>query len=257
MTLGLAKTTATSLQKAQVTGSLASYSVDGGGTVQSNTRAITVATGVTLNLQAEGSTDITVTRPTSALDTALSSFADAYNAVVDELAKQRGQSNGPLEGQSIVYELSQTLSQISTYFSASGQITGLANLGLSLDLNGDGHLTYNESTLLAADFSNSAGITTFLGSTTGGGFLKAATDAINGLEDPTKGLLKNAETDLKNQITSVGNQITTKQNQVDQLQTNLTSQMAAADALIASMEQQYSYLNNMFAAEQTADQSYK
>jgi hypothetical protein len=33
--------------------------------------------------------------------------------------------------------------------------------------------------------------------------------------------------------------------------------MAAADALIASMEQQYSYLNSMFAAQQTAAQSYK
>jgi len=63
--------------------------------------------------------------------------------------------------------------------------------------------------------------------------------------------------DLKTQITNIGNQITTKQNQVDQLQTTLTSQMAAADALIASMEQQYSYLSNMFQAQQTADQMYK
>ena len=63
--------------------------------------------------------------------------------------------------------------------------------------------------------------------------------------------------DLKTQITNIGNQITTKQNQVDQLQTKLTSQMAAADALIASMEQQYSYLSNMFQAQQTADQMYK
>ena len=63
--------------------------------------------------------------------------------------------------------------------------------------------------------------------------------------------------DLKTQITNIGNQITTKQNQVDQLQTKLTSQMAAADALIASMEQQYNYLYGMFAAMQTADQQYK
>jgi hypothetical protein len=60
------------------------------------------------------------------------------------------------------------------------------------------------------------------------------------LEDSTAGLLKTAESDLKTQITNVGNQISTKQNQVDQLQTTLTNQMAAADALIASMERQYS-----------------
>jgi hypothetical protein len=33
--------------------------------------------------------------------------------------------------------------------------------------------------------------------------------------------------------------------------------MAAADALIASMEQQSSYFSNMFAAQQAADQMYK
>ena len=49
-----------------------------------------------------------------------------------------------------------------------------------------------------------------------------------------------AEADLKTQISNIVNQINTKQNQVDQLQTTLTNQMAAADALIASMEQQYS-----------------
>jgi hypothetical protein len=59
------------------------------------------------------------------------------------------------------------------------------------------------------------------------------------------------------QITNIGNQITNKQNQVYQLQTTLTNQMAAADALIASMEQQYSYLSNMFQAQQTAAQMYK
>jgi hypothetical protein len=37
----------------------------------------------------------------------------------------------------------------------------------------------------------------------------------------------------------------------------MQNQMAAADALIASMEQQYSYLSGMFAAQQTADSMYK
>ena len=133
----------------------------------------------------------------------------------------------------------------------------MASLGLSFDPSNNGHLDFNALALMGTDFSNSAGVTSFLGSAAGGGFLKAATDALNGLEDPTAGILKTTEGDLKTQITNIGNQITTKQNQVDQLQTKLTSQMAGADALIASMEQQYSYLSNMFQAQQTADQMYK
>jgi flagellar hook-associated protein 2 len=259
VSLDLQKTTAVSYQaqNPQTAGKLAQYSIDGGPTVTSNSRSVTVSNGVTLNLQGTGATDVTVTRSTSALSSALSSFADTYNAVVDELAKQRGQSAGPLQGQSILTILSQTLSSISTYNDASGQIGGLASLGLSFDPSNNGHLDFNAFALMATDFSNSAGVSAFLGSATSGGFLKAATDALKGLEDPTAGFLKTAESDLKTQITNIGNQIATKQSQVDQLQATLTKQMAAADAMIASLEQQYSYLTSMFQAQQTADQMYK
>jgi hypothetical protein len=37
----------------------------------------------------------------------------------------------------------------------------------------------------------------------------------------------------------------------------MQNQMAAADALVASMEQQYNYLSGLFQAQQTADQMYK
>jgi len=258
--LDLQKTTAVSYQNVgtpQTTGALAGYSVDGGPTVNSNSRSVTVSNGVTLNIEGTGTTDVTVTRSTSALGTALSSFADAYNAVVDEMAKQRGQAAGPLQGQSILTILSQALSNISTYNDPGGQIGGLASLGLSFDSTNNGHLDFNALTLMGTDLSNSAGVSSFLGSASGGGFLKAATDALNGLEDPTAGLVKTAESELKTQITHIGNQIATKQNQVDQLQKTLTSQMAAADAMIASIQQQYYYLSSMFQAQQIDAQMYK
>jgi hypothetical protein len=37
----------------------------------------------------------------------------------------------------------------------------------------------------------------------------------------------------------------------------LQQQMAAADSLIASMEQQYNYIYGLFQAQSTADQQYK
>lgn len=256
-TLDLQKTNAVGYQNQQTTGTLAQYEIDGSGVaVTSKTRDVTVTTGVTLTLEGTGTTDVTVTRSTSALSTVLSSFADAYNALVDELGKQQGQSAGPLQGQSIVSLLSQTLRSISTYGNTSSQITGLASLGLTFDQSNNGHLDFDATTLMLADFSNSVGVTSFLGSATSGGFLQAATDALNTIEDPVTGLLKTAESNLQTQITNIGNQISTKQNQVSQLQTNLTNQMAAMDAMIASMEQQYAQLSAMFQAQQTADQQY-
>src|SRR5450432_4086743 len=107
---------------------------------------------------------------------------------------QRGQSaSGVLSGQFVVSQLTSLLSSIST-FSSSGPINGLKGLGL--DLGADGHLTYSAFALLAANFTNSSGITSFLGSATGGGFLKTATDALTSAEDPVTGMLKTSETNV-------------------------------------------------------------
>jgi flagellar capping protein FliD len=259
--LDLQKTTVTSFQKEQTAGSLASYEMIGSGvTNTSTTRNIAVSDGITATLLAptDGPVDITVTRSTATLGTALSAFADAYNAVVDELGTQRGSAAGPLGGQSIVSQLSGILSGISTY-SSGGQINILKDLGLELDKNGtiNGHLTYSFTDFMNANYGNSAGVASFLGSTTGGGFLKNAADALNQVEKATTGMLKSSETNWQTQITNLGTTISAKQNQVVQLQLRLQNQMAASDALIASMEQQASYFSSMFAAQQTANQMYK
>jgi flagellar hook-associated protein 2 len=255
-TMDLQKT-GISLQSQQTAGTLASYEIDGSGnTVTSNSRDVTVSTGVTLSLLATSSSpvDVTITRSTSALSSALSTFADAYNAAATELDNQRGQSGGALQGNSIVLNLQQTLSSLSTYSGSGGQVNGLSDLGLSLGTNGQ--ITFDAFSLDGTDISDSAGVESFLGSATGGGFLQLATNALTSLEDPVTGLIKTSETDLQTQLTNVASTISTKQAQVDQLQTNLQNQMAASDAMISSLEQQYNYLNSMFAAQQTAAYSY-
>ena len=255
-TLDIQNSSGTSLQTQQQPGEEASYEVDNSGvTVQSTSSTVTIATGLSIDMLAtsDGPVDVTVTRSTSALDSALSTFASAYNAAATELDNQRGQSGGAMQGQSIINTLSQALASISTY-SSSDSIGYLHNLGL--DLGANGQFTYTDTTLMSTDFGNSSGVDTFLGSATGAGFLKAATDTMTSLEDPTTGLIKTSETDLQSQISNLGTTISDKQTQVSNLQIQLQNQMAQADASIASMEQQYSYLSSMFAAMQTADQMY-
>jgi flagellar hook-associated protein 2 len=247
-----------SLQTAQTQGRPAQYIVNGSGNVvTSDSRNASIATGVTIALVSSSSTpvNITVTRPSSSLSDALSAFTTAFNSAVDEVNAQRGQNAGPLQGQSLVNQLSQALSGIGTYSSSGTGIGGLTDLGLTL--GPDGKLTFDQFAMVAADFENSSGVTAFLGTTGGGGFLKAATDALNGLEDPTTGVVKTTESDFNSQIAHLTSTIADKQTQVDNLQTQLTNQMSAADAMISTMEQQYSYLTDMFQAMQTADQQYK
>jgi flagellar hook-associated protein 2 len=255
MDLDIKNASGTGLQTAQTPGVVASYEVDGSGvTVSSDSSSVSIATGLTVNMLGAGTTNVTVTRSTSALSSALSSFADAYNAAATEVAAQRGQSAGPLQGQSIVFDLSQALSTIGIYNTTSGQVTNLEQLGLDLGVNGQ--MTYTPLTMMSTDLTNSTDVTSFLGSSTGSGFLQVATNALNNLEDPTTGEVKTTEADLTSEITDIGNQISTKQAQVDQLQTNMQNQLSQADALIASMEQQYTYMTDMFQAEQTAALQY-
>jgi flagellar hook-associated protein 2 len=259
-TLDIRNSSGGSLFSQSVAGTQAEYTVPGTGAapVYTNSRQVVISPGVTLAMLAASPgnpVDVTVVRSTSALSDAVSGFADAYNAVVDEIGKQRGQNAGPLQGNSILQTVSQALTSMSTYSTSSGSVNGLAALGL--DLGTDGHLTYSMLTLAGTDISNSNGVNAFLGSSTTGGFLQAATNVLSGLEDPATGLIKTAEDNMKSQLADLLTTITTKQASVEQLQIDLENKMAAADALLATAEQQYSFMNQMLTAMQDQAQLYK
>jgi flagellar hook-associated protein 2 len=246
-----------SLQTQQTPGTLAQYIVNGSGnTVSSTTRSVSIANGVNVSLEAasSGPVNITVTRSTATLSSALDAFATAYNAAVDEVDKQHGTANGALAGQSLVSGLSRILSDISTYDQSGSGVGGLGGLGLDLDKTG--HLTFNSFKLLASDLTNSAGVTAFLGSTSGGGFLKLATTSLQSVMGVGTGLLPSAEANITEQSAHIDSTIADSQARVDQMKTRLQAQMAASDALIATMEQQYNYLTGLFASQLAADKQY-
>jgi flagellar capping protein FliD len=249
---------ASDVQTQQAVGAQADYVVNHSGVhVASDTRSVEIATGINVNLLAKDNgtpVDIVVTRPTSALSDAISTFVTAYNDAVDQLDQQHGSTPGALTGQSVLRELSGILSGIATYSSNSAGISGLSDLGVELDKTG--HLTFNQFTLVGSDLTNASGVTAFLGSTAGG-FLKLATDSLNRVEDSVTGLLPTSEAAVQDQITNITQTIADQQARVDQMTERMTAQMSAADALIATMEQQYSYLSGMFQAMQTADAQYK
>jgi flagellar capping protein FliD len=249
-----------SQQSQQIQGSQANYIVDGQGAgVFSSTNSVQIADGLTVTLKAKTSgtpVNITVTRSTSALSDALSAFATAYNNAVDTVDAQHGQSTTALAGNPVVNELSSILSQLSTY-SASGQIEGLRGLGLDLNDDNSGHLTFNAFSLMATDITSPSAVVQFLGVTTSGGFLKSVTDLLNRVEDAGTGLLPAAEANVQSQISTIDSAIADQQARVDNMTARMQEQMAAADALIASMEQQYNYMYGLFQSMQTAAQQYK
>jgi flagellar hook-associated protein 2 len=215
----------------------------------SDSRSVTIAPGLTLSLLAQSTpgspTTITLTQSSSSLSTALSSLATAYNDAVDELDKHRGNTSDALAGQSVIYSASSALRAFSKYSPDSGS-GSLSDMGITFDLTG--HMTYNALTFMGKAFSDMPSVTQFLGSVSSGGLLQAATDAMNGLEAPTTGAIKGAMQSVSQSITTSNSRIADEQTRVDQLQERLLSQMSAADAAIAAMEQQYSFLSQMLDA---------
>jgi flagellar hook-associated protein 2 len=196
---------------------------------------------------------VTVAPSTSALSSALSNLATAYNTAMSDINKNRGQTGGALAGDSLLMTLSDTLHSIAGYSTGDSGISSLTSLGLSFNQSGD--LQFDSSAFASATSGQSAQLMSFLGSSSTGGFLQAASNALTGIEDPTNGILTQDLSSLSSQITSENTNISDEQDKVNTLQTNLTQQMAAADASIATMEQQLVSLQGYFQAMQADAQN--
>jgi flagellar hook-associated protein 2 len=234
-------------------GTLAQYTINGQ-QVESDSDTVTLAPGLTAQLTGTNSTPATVTvaADPSGIASALQSFVSAYNSAVTELGKNRGQSGGALAGDSIVYEITDSLQGLANYSTGDGAVNSLATLGVTFD-DTTGQLSFDQGTFDSATSGQTDALTQFLGSATSTGFLETATNAMTGLLDPTTGILTNEYNTIAGTITSTNTQIANEQAQVTQLQTNLTQQMAAADTMIYDLQQQSSQLQGIFTAEQDSE----
>lgn len=228
------------------TGSPATYEVNGLNTpIQSDSSQVTLAPGLTVNLLQTTTAPVTisVSQNNGALSSSLSNFVTAYNSAVDALAAQHGQNAGVLVGDGTVLQLGHALSALNTYSGGTGGLTTMADLGITLDST-TGHLSFDSSVLSGA---NTSTVQQFLGSVSSGGFLKMANDTMTSLTDPTSGVIQGSLTAIQNSITNENTQIAAQQDRINTFQTNLQQQLANADATISVLEQQVTYMGNLFA----------
>lgn len=227
------------------------YLINGQATTPSDTRTLTLSPNLSVTVLAAGTTHITVGQSPSAIANQIKGFVTAYNASVKALDGQRGSNGGALAGQSIINTLSQALSSTTNY-TGTGSVHSMADIGLTFDKVSYA-LTFDPTVLNARAAQDFTGVTAFLGGTTTGGFLKAASDTLNGLTDSTSGAISMMQTSFAQEISNNSAEISLNQDRVDKLTQSLNAQMAAADALVASMQQQATYMTNLFTA-MTANQ---
>jgi len=230
------------------TGSEAQYQVNGqpATPISSDSRTVTIAPGLTVDLLQSGDADVVVAQSSSAQVNALSAFVTAYNASVDELTANRGQGGGALVGDPIISTLAQSLRSLAGFTGGSGAAQNLTDLGLTFDKAGK--LSFDQTVFESVAAAHPNDVAAFLGSPTAGGFLKSAIDTLNGLEDPINGIIETTRASAQTQIDHQNQRIEDEQSRIDALTKDLTGRMAAADALIASLEQQVNYFTTLFGS---------
>lgn len=242
-------------------GRMVQYKVNGA-SVYSDSRSITIAPNLTADLlKAAPGTDVvvSVSQGTQAFKSAIQNFANAYNDAVAEIDKDTG-SSGALVGNSLAKSVSQALRN-AIFSTVSGNSIGtLAEAGI--ELSKDGLLSLNQTTFDSAISKNGFdALKTLVGTTSSDGILKSITDKVAALQTTsttgtTSGVLADSITSLDASLKAEDDRIAAEQERINQRTTDIQERMAAADALIAQMEQQVTYITNMFEAMQTSQKAY-
>lgn len=196
-----------------------------------------VIPGVTFTILGSSANPVTLTLQSdrTQLSSALQDFVSKYNALRTALNAQEGPAAGMLSGDTAITQLDDAMRQLTAYSTTTGSIKNLADLGIEFDTSGQA--SFNQTTFDALSDSQISDAFKFVGSATtglGGGF--SAT--FSQFSDPVTGLIKIEQDGFSTTDQHLQDQITTLTDRINAMQTNLVSQLQAADAMLAGLQSQ-------------------
>lgn len=222
-------------------GSNAVFKLNGISISRSSNTVNDVIPGVTFNLLDTTSSPVRVTLASdrTQLASALQDFATKYNAVVDAVNQQVGQSAGLLSGDYIVRQIQQDLRQVGSYTTTSGTVRSLADLGIEFD--DTGKMSLNQDTFNNLSDTQISDAFSFLGSATTG--LASLASNFTQLSDPIDGLIKLQQDGYDQTDQQLQKQISDLTDRINATQQSTSAKLQAADALLAELESQQSMVD--------------
>ena len=219
-------------------GTNAVFQLNGINVSQSDNTVNSVIPGVTLNIVGASSspTTISLASDPTQLSSALQNFVTQYNAVQNALQAQEGPNAGSLGGDTVISQLQTLMNQIASYTTSTGTVQSLSDLGIEFSTTGQA--SFDQTTFDSLSQTQLADGFQFA---TGG--LGAFSTQMNGFSDPISGLIQAEENGLTQTDQQIQSQIQTLNDRITTLQTTLTSQMEAADAAQAELQQQQQMLS--------------
>ena len=239
-------------QQIPTQGSDAIFKLNGLSVDNPNNTIDDVIPGLTFTIADTTSANQTVTLslasdPTQ-LQSALQNFVTQYNALSQAVATQVGQTGGLLAGDPIVEAVQNGLRQVTSYVTPGSSIQSLSDLGIEVDETGN--MTLNTATLSALSSSQVTSAFAYLGSTTTG--LGGMAPQFASLTDPFSGMIEEQQASYVTSDQNLQSQITTLNARIAVMQTNLSTELEAEDALQAELESQQ---NELTATIQSLDYS--
>ncbi|OBX35411.1 flagellar hook-associated protein 2 [Halomonas elongata] len=208
--------------------------------------------GVTLNLQQEGSSTLTVARDDEAIREAVTGFVESYNALketADDLTAFNGEDSraGTLIGDNVVRTIESRLrNDLSSGVQQDGELSLLGDVGLSMGV--DGTLELDQDALDDALAADPAAVEAFF----------AGDDATSGLagtisetaEQMTSdsGTLNNAIDGAENRIDSLNDRYTRIEASIEQTVERYRTQFSQLDSMVARMNSTSNYLSQQLSS---------
>jgi flagellar hook-associated protein 2 len=236
------------------TGQDAKLTVDGVSITSPSNTVTNAIPGVTFQLLSASSTNpvpvqVQITNDTTDIGTAMSSFVSAYNAVVNDITTQEGKDSSgnpePLFGNPTINQLQSALSGSLFTGAASGTISNITQLGLTV--NDDGTLTLDPNALNSALNTSFADVSGFLQNTGSFGQTMATTLNNLGTQAPN-GAIYLAQQQNTAQEAALNLNITNENSLLAAQKTTLTTELNTANEILQSIPSQLSQVNEIYSA---------
>jgi flagellar hook-associated protein 2 len=232
----------------------ASIVVDGTTLTSSSNTVTNAIPGVTFQLLASSASStspvqIQITNDNTDVETAITNFVNAYNAVANDLTTQTGKDSSgnsePLAGTPILSQLQSSLSGALFAGSASGSINSLEQLGIGVNSDGSGTLTIDGDTLDAALNNNYSDVTGFFQNT--GSFGQTLSTTLNNLgTQAPDGAIFLAQQQNSAQEAALKTDVTNENTLLATQKTQLTDELNAANQILQGIPSQLDEVNSIF-----------
>jgi flagellar hook-associated protein 2 len=195
------------------------------------------------------SVQVQIANDDSSVMTAVSSVVTAYNKVVADLTTQEGKDSSgnpePLYGSPALSLIQSQLSQALLGGSASGSISNIGQLGISV--NNDGTLSLDTDTLQGVLDSNYSDVTGFLQNS--GSFGQNLSTVLNNLgnQAPNGEIYLTLQANSANE-TDLNTSITNENARIAADKVSLTTELNSANEILQSIPSQLNEVNELYSA---------